>query len=276
MRQIFLDTETTGLSPESGDRIIEIGCVEMVNRRLSGRDLHFFVNPERPNSEDAFKVHGLSDEFLADKPLFGAIADELLDYLAGAEIIIHNASFDVAFLNQELRRIGRAEVTARGREGHRQPADGARHVPGKSNSLDALCKRLEVNNANRTLHGALARRRPAGRGLHPDDARPGLAGHRGDRHGRRCACGRADRFLGARSDRDRGRRDRMRRACRVAGGDRQGQRRPHPLARVGARDGMAQSGRRFEPSDALAEVSSTPAKPAQKSIGSQIPVIPGG
>ena len=111
MRQIFLDTETTGLSPESGDRIIEIGCVEMVNRRLSGRDLHFFVNPERPNSEDAFKVHGLSDEFLADKPLFGAIADELLDYLAGAEIIIHNASFDVAFLNQELRRIGRAEVT---------------------------------------------------------------------------------------------------------------------------------------------------------------------
>ena len=155
MRQIFLDTETTGLSPESGDRIIEIGCVEMVNRRLSGRDLHFFVNPERPNSEDAFKVHGLSDEFLADKPLFGAIADELLDYLAGAEIIIHNASFDVAFLNQELRRIGRTEVTrvvAKVTDSLLMARDT---YPGKSNSLDALCKRLEVNNANRTLHGAL-------------------------------------------------------------------------------------------------------------------------
>ena len=155
MRQIFLDTETTGLSPESGDRIIEIGCVEMVNRRLSGRDLHFFVNPERPNSEDAFKVHGLSDEFLADKPLFGAIADELLEYLAGAEIIIHNASFDVAFLNQELRRIGRADVTnvvAKVTDSLLMARDT---YPGKSNSLDALCKRLEVNNANRTLHGAL-------------------------------------------------------------------------------------------------------------------------
>ena len=155
MRQIFLDTETTGLSPESGDRIIEIGCVEMVNRRLSGRDLHFFVNPERPNSDDAFKVHGLSDEFLADKPLFGAIADELLEYLAGAEIIIHNASFDVAFLNQELRRIGRADVTnvvAKVTDSLLMARDT---YPGKSNSLDALCKRLEVNNANRTLHGAL-------------------------------------------------------------------------------------------------------------------------
>ena len=152
---VFLDTETTGLSPESGDRIIEIGCVEMVNRRLSGRDLHFFVNPERPNSEDAFKVHGLSDEFLADKPLFGAIADELLDYLAGAEIIIHNASFDVAFLNQELRRIGRTEVTrvvAKVTDSLLMARDT---YPGKSNSLDALCKRLEVDNSNRTLHGAL-------------------------------------------------------------------------------------------------------------------------
>ena len=89
MRQIFLDTETTGLSPESGDRIIEIGCVEMLNRRLSGRDLHFYLNPERANSEDAVKVHGLTDEFLADKPLFAAVADELLEYLSGAEIIIH-------------------------------------------------------------------------------------------------------------------------------------------------------------------------------------------
>ena len=155
MRQIFLDTETTGLSPESGDRIIEIGCVEMVNRRLSGRDLHFFVNPERPNSEDAFKVHGLSDEFLADTPLFGAIADELLEYLAGAEIIIHNASFDIAFLNQELRRIGRAEVTGVVAKVTDSLLMARDTYPGKSNSLDALCKRLEVNNANRTLHGAL-------------------------------------------------------------------------------------------------------------------------
>jgi len=155
LRQIFLDTETTGLSPESGDRIIEIGCVEMVNRRLSGRDLHFFVNPERPNSEDAFKVHGLSDEFLADKPLFGAIADELLEYLAGAEIIIHNASFDIAFLNQELRRIGRADVTGVVAKVTDSLLMARDTYPGKSNSLDALCKRLEVNNANRTLHGAL-------------------------------------------------------------------------------------------------------------------------
>ena len=155
MRQVFLDTETTGLSPDSGDRIIEIGCVEIVNRRLTGRRVHFYVNPERRNSVDAYKVHGLSDEFLADKPLFGAIADELLEYLAGAEIIIHNASFDVAFLNQELRRIGRADVTgvvAKVTDSLLMARDA---YPGKSNSLDALCKRLEVNNANRTLHGAL-------------------------------------------------------------------------------------------------------------------------
>jgi DNA polymerase-3 subunit epsilon len=155
LRQIFVDTETTGLSPESGDRIIEIGCVEMVNRRLSGRDLHFFVNPERPNSEDAFKVHGLSDEFLADKPLFAAIADELLEYLAGAEIIIHNASFDIAFLNQELRRIGRGDVTGVVAKVTDSLLMARDTYPGKANSLDALCKRLEVNNANRTLHGAL-------------------------------------------------------------------------------------------------------------------------
>ena len=155
MRQIFLDTETTGLSPESGDRIIEIGCVEMVNRRLSGRTLHFYVNPGRRNHEDALKVHGLTDEFLADKPPFAAIADELMAYLQGAEVIIHNASFDVGFLNEELKRIGRPPFP-----GHvARITDSlllARDTyPGKSNSLDALCRRLEVNNANRTLHGAL-------------------------------------------------------------------------------------------------------------------------
>jgi len=155
MRQIFLDTETTGLSPESGDRVIEIGCVEMVNRRLSGRDLHFYLNPERPNSEDAVKVHGLTDEFLADKPLFGAVADEFLDYVSGAEIIIHNAAFDVGFLNEELKRLARPKFT----DFVAQVTDSltmAREMfPGKSNSLDALCKRLEVDNSNRSLHGAL-------------------------------------------------------------------------------------------------------------------------
>ena len=109
MRQIFLDTETTGLNAESGDRIIEIGCVEMLNRRLSGRNLHFYLNPERASHEDAVKVHGLTDEFLADKPLFAAVADELMEYLAGAEILIHNAAFDVGFLNAELRRLGRPD-----------------------------------------------------------------------------------------------------------------------------------------------------------------------
>jgi len=155
MRQIFLDTETTGLSPESGDRIIEIGCVEMVNRRLTGRNLHFYLNPERPNSEDAVKVHGLTDEFLADKPLFAAVADELLEYVTGAEIVIHNAAFDVGFLNEELRRLGRPKFS----EAVAQVTDSltmAREMfPGKSNSLDALCKRLEVDNSNRSLHGAL-------------------------------------------------------------------------------------------------------------------------
>ena len=154
-RQIFLDTETTGLSPESGDRIIEIGCVEMINRRLTGNNKHFYLNPERANSEDAVKIHGLTDEFLADKPLFSAIADELMEYLAGAEIIIHNAGFDVGFMNEELRRIGRGKFT----EHVAQVSDSllmAREMfPGKSNSLDALCKRLEVDNASRTLHGAL-------------------------------------------------------------------------------------------------------------------------
>jgi DNA polymerase-3 subunit epsilon len=155
MRQVFLDTETTGLSPEGGDRVIEIGCLEMVNRRLTGRNLHFYLNPERPSSEDAFKVHGLSDAFLADKPLFAAIADELLAYLAGAELVIHNAPFDLGFLDAELKRIARPRLA-----GHVASVTDslqlARNLfPGKSNSLDALCRRLEVDNTNRTTHGAL-------------------------------------------------------------------------------------------------------------------------
>ena len=155
MRQIFLDTETTGLSPDAGDRVIEIGCIEMVNRRLTGKHLHVYLNPQRRSHADAVKVHGLTDEFLADKPLFAAVADEFLAFVAGADIVIHNAGFDVGFLNAELKRVQRgpfpnfvASVT--------DSLTMAREMfPGKSNSLDALCKRLEVDNSNRTLHGAL-------------------------------------------------------------------------------------------------------------------------
>lgn len=154
-RQIFLDTETTGLSPESGDRIVEIGCVEMVNRRLTGRHLHFYINPQRLNSEDAVRVHGLTDEFLADKPTFAALADEIIDYCTGAEVIIHNAAFDIGFLDAELALCGKGKfkdyVT-----GVIDSLLMAREMfPGKSNNLDALCRRLEVDNSHRTLHGAL-------------------------------------------------------------------------------------------------------------------------
>ena len=155
MRQIFLDTETTGLSPENGDRVIEIGCIEMDNRRLTGRHLHFYLNPERKNSEDAVKVHGLTDEFLADKPLFAHVADEVLEFLRGAEIIIHNASFDVGFLNEELRRCNLPKFSTHVAAITDTLAMARDQFPGKSNSLDALCKRLEVDNTNRTLHGAL-------------------------------------------------------------------------------------------------------------------------
>lgn len=154
-RQIFLDTETTGLSPESGDRIIEIGCVEMVNRRLTGRHLHHYFNPERRNHEDAVRIHGLTDEFLADKPLFGSLADEIVEYCRGAEVIIHNAAFDIGFLDAELKRLGKGKF----RDHVAGVIDSlimAREMfPGKSNSLDALCRRLEVDNTHRTLHGAL-------------------------------------------------------------------------------------------------------------------------
>lgn len=155
MRQIFLDTETTGLSPESGDRIIEIGCVELVNRRLTGRKIHFYVNPERRNSTDAYAVHGLSDEFLADKPLFEHIVDELIEFCRDAEIVIHNAAFDIGFLDAELLRIGRPPFLEHGVRVIDSLSMARDSFPGKSNSLDALCKRFEVNNAMRELHGAL-------------------------------------------------------------------------------------------------------------------------
>ncbi|MDQ2734557.1 MAG: DNA polymerase III subunit epsilon [Pseudomonadota bacterium] len=155
LRQIFLDTETTGLSPESGDRVIEIGCVELVNRRLTGRDLHFYVNPERRSHEDALKVHGLTEEFLADKPLFEHIVEEFVAYVTGAEVIIHNAAFDIGFLDVELRRIGRPGFTTHVVRVTDSLSMARETFPGKSNSLDALCKRLEVNNSSRHLHGAL-------------------------------------------------------------------------------------------------------------------------
>jgi DNA polymerase III subunit epsilon len=155
MRQIFLDTETTGLSPDSGDRIIEIGCLEMVNRRLTGREFHRYLNPQRRSHEDAVKVHGLTDEFLADKPLFASVADELLEFVGGAEIVIHNAGFDVGFLNEELRRLGRAKFPTFVAQVTDSLTMAREMFPGKANSLDALCKRLEVDNSNRALHGAL-------------------------------------------------------------------------------------------------------------------------
>jgi DNA polymerase-3 subunit epsilon len=155
MRQIVLDTETTGLSAENGDRIIEIGCVELFARKLTGRNLHHYLNPERDSHEDALKVHGISNEFLRDKPKFAQVVDELLAYLDGAELIIHNAPFDIGFLNKELSLLGRPPIT--------QIVSGVTDTlvmakemfPGKRNGLDALCDRLEVDNSGRTLHGAL-------------------------------------------------------------------------------------------------------------------------
>jgi len=155
MRQVFLDTETTGLSADNGDRVIEIGLIEMVDRRLTGNDRHWYLNPERSSHPDAVRVHGITDEFLADKPKFAQIADEFVEYLRGAEIVIHNAAFDVGFLDAELQRLdlGRTvDVVA----GVLDTLAMAREMyPGKANSLDALCKRLEVDNSSRTVHGAL-------------------------------------------------------------------------------------------------------------------------
>lgn len=155
MRQIFLDTETTGLSAENGDRIIEIGCVELVARKLTGNNKHFYLNPERDSHEDAMKVHGISNEFLKDKPKFAVIVDELLEYLSDAEIIIHNAPFDVSFLNKELDLIGRQPIRHCVAKVTDSLMMAKELFPGKRNSLDALCDRLEVDNSGRTLHGAL-------------------------------------------------------------------------------------------------------------------------
>ncbi len=155
MRQIVLDTETTGLSAEGGDRIIEIGCVELYNRKLTGNNLHFYLNPDRDSHEDALRVHGISNEFLRDKPRFVEVAEEILAYLQGAEIIIHNAAFDVGFLNKELELIGKPPFRQFVAQVTDTLAMAKEMFPGKRNSLDALCDRLGVDNSGRTLHGAL-------------------------------------------------------------------------------------------------------------------------
>jgi len=156
MRQIVLDTETTGLDPELGHRIIEIGCIELVNRRVSDRRYHQYINPEREIDPGAIEVHGLTSEFLATKPKFEDIVDDFIDFVRGAELIIHNAPFDVGFLNKELEGVGAHWGTL---DEHCSVFDTlpfARDLhPGQRNSLDALCRRYEVDNTHRELHGAL-------------------------------------------------------------------------------------------------------------------------
>lgn len=156
MRQIILDTETTGLDPALGHRIIEVGCVELVNRKHTGRHLHIYLNPEREVEAGAIEIHGITNEFLADKPLFSSVVDTFLDFVKGAELIIHNAPFDIGFLNYELTLLKKGhlpmteycsvlDTLAMARKKH----------PGQKNNLDALCKRYEVDNSQRELHGAL-------------------------------------------------------------------------------------------------------------------------
>jgi len=155
MRQVFLDTETTGLFAEQGDRVIEIGCVELVNRKLTGNKLHLYVNPERNSHEEAFKVHGISNEFLRDKPKFAQVADEVLAFIQGAELIIHNAPFDIGFLNRELSLLAKPPLHTCVSGVIDTLLMAKEMFPGKRNSLDALCARLEVDNSGRQLHGAL-------------------------------------------------------------------------------------------------------------------------
>ncbi len=156
MRQIVLDTETTGLEPERGHRIIEIGGVELVDRRLTGQHFHQYINPERQIDEGAKEVHGITEEFLADKPRFADIAQEFLDYVEGAELIIHNAPFDIAFLDYELGLLDGALARMDQRCSITDSLEIARNKhPGQRNSLDALCRRYEIDNSSRVLHGAL-------------------------------------------------------------------------------------------------------------------------
>jgi len=155
MRRVFLDTETTGLDARGGDRIVEVGCVEMIGRRLSGRRLHRYVNPERPVPIEAQRIHGLGDAFLADKPKFADIASELAEFLAGAELLIHNADFDLGFLDAEFARLDMppARACCASVVDTMKMARDLR--PGKRNSLDALCAEYGIDNSERDFHGAL-------------------------------------------------------------------------------------------------------------------------
>ena len=156
MRQIILDTETTGLETRDGHRIIEIGCVELVNRRLTGNHYHQYIQPERDIDESAIEVHGITNEFLVDKPVFATVAEEFLDFIKGAELIIHNAPFDVGFINYEFSLLGPHWGAMLDHCTVLDTLDMARKMhPGQRNSLDALCKRYSIDNSSRTLHGAL-------------------------------------------------------------------------------------------------------------------------
>lgn len=155
MRQIVLDTETTGLYANNGDRIIEIGCVEVLSRHVTENHFHQYINPERDSHPDALAVHGLTTEFLSDKPKFAEIAQAFCDYIRGAELIIHNAPFDIGFLNAELARLGMPKVEEIAECITDSLVKARDMFPGRRNSLDALCERFEISNAHRTLHGAL-------------------------------------------------------------------------------------------------------------------------
>ena len=156
MRQIVLDTETTGIDPAQGHRIIEIGCVELVDRKLTGNHYHVYLNPQRVVEEEAIRVHGITNEYLADKPLFASIADQFYTFIQGAELIIHNAPFDVGFINHEFHLLGagRDNITDYCTITDTLVMARAKH-PGQKNNLDALCRRYHIDNSSRTLHGAL-------------------------------------------------------------------------------------------------------------------------
>ena len=153
MREIVLDTETTGFEPNDGDRIVEIGAVELFNHLPTGRTYHQYINPQRNMPEGAFGVHGLSEEFLSDKPVFKAIAQDFIDFIGGSKLIIHNASFDMKFLNAELGWVNRPPLPKS--QAVDTLAVARRKYPGSPASLDALCRRFGINNSSRTLHGAL-------------------------------------------------------------------------------------------------------------------------
>jgi DNA polymerase-3 subunit epsilon len=155
MRKVILDTETTGLNPATGDRIIEIGCVEMVGRRLTDRTFHYYVNPERDIDAGAFAVHGLSREFLSDKPIFANVVEQLIEFVDGAEIVIHNAAFDLGFLDNEFALLKRPPFRNLASKVTDTLLEARQMFPGKRNSLDALCERFSISNQHRTLHGAL-------------------------------------------------------------------------------------------------------------------------